>query len=474
MIFLISIFLAALLIGLCAKPLKQHPVPFYIAALLISLTVFGCKVGGVVFPDWFQTWVWPLFSHGAFATALWAAVMWAGALPNGSRLIHRLIPIRGELSILAAILTLGHNAVYGRTYFRFLFTAPSRLPASQLLAAICSLLMLCIMLPLFVTSFKSVRRKMKGVTWKKLQRLAYGFYALLYIHVLLLTVPYVQAGRSGYWLNLLVYSVVFLGYGLCRVLKALALRSKQMTRLFHWQRFALIGALALSLCLTGAVCSTSQSNAEQADAPEGSVAETVNITSTTEEVSAADSEPTQEQEDASEPSAQEAEEIEEPQQMNSEPVETAAPVKEETPATAETPAAVETPVATKTPSQSPAQSATEPTPETTSETTSEPEPEPELEPEPEPVRIYKNGSFNGTGDGFEGPITVSVTIQDDVITAISVTAASEDEPYFSDAKAVLSRILSSQSVAVDAVSGATCSSNGMIQAAKAALASAKN
>lgn len=73
-----------------------------------------------------------------------------------------------------------------------------------------------------------------------------------------------------------------------------------------------------------------------------------------------------------------------------------------------------------------------------------------------------------------GDITVSVTIQDDVITAISVTAYEDDEPYISNAKGIVSRMLSAQSADVDVVSGATFSSEGIIQAVKAALSSAKN
>lgn len=160
------------------------------------------------------------------------------------------MPIRGELSIIACILTLGHNAAYGLTYFRFLFTQPSRLPANQLAAAVCSLVMICIMLPLFVTSFQSVRRKMSGRSWKRLQRLAYGFYGLLYVHIMLLTLPLARAGRGGYLLNALVYSVVFLGYGLCRAMKARAVRGGQTEALPRRQTEALAGALALSLCLT--------------------------------------------------------------------------------------------------------------------------------------------------------------------------------------------------------------------------------
>ena len=69
-----------------------------------------------------SNYVWPLLSHGAFASALFIIVMYMGALPNGTKAIKRLMPIRAELSITASLLALGHNIAYGRTYFVRLFT----------------------------------------------------------------------------------------------------------------------------------------------------------------------------------------------------------------------------------------------------------------------------------------------------------------------------------------------------------------
>ena len=101
-------------------------------------------------------------------------------------------------------------------------------------------------------------------------------------------------------------------------------------------------------------------------------------------------------------------------------------------------------------------------------------PEPEPEPEPQPASVYRDGVYQGTGMGFEGPITVSVTIQGDRIVSVDVVSQSEDEPFWSDAKAVLGRILSVQSPNVDAVSEATSSSHGIMDGVRQALDSARN
>lgn len=435
MIFLLSLVLAALFIWGCAKPLKRHPVPFYIAATVIALAVLGCTIAGVTFPAWFQNWIWPIVSRSAFSTALFAAIMWTGALPNGSKAIKHLMPIRGELSILACILTLGHNVSYGLTYFRFLFTQPAMLPANQLAAAICSLVMICIMLPLFVTSFKSVRKKMKASNWKKLQRLAYAFYALIYVHVMLLTVPAALQGRSGYLLTVLVYSVVFLGYAACRIQKAV---------LVHGKRGNLVTARRQCVALIVAV----------AVAAAGSIA----VGQAGRSAAAA-----QEQQTvlADQP---DAEETEKPEADETEP--TASPdASAEPTATPEGAAPTTAPAPGQTTSETPASSAPSTTPNAVATPT----------PAPTPTSVYRDGTYTGTGQGLNGPITVSVTISGDRITSVSVLSSSDDSPFIDSAKnGVIPAILSAQSANVSAVSGATYSSEGIKQAVNNALASARN
>ena len=86
---------------------------------------------------------------------------------------------------------------------------------------------------------------------------------------------------------------------------------------------------------------------------------------------------------------------------------------------------------------------------------------------------YVDGTYTGSATGFGGLITVSVTISGGVITSIEIVDASgETAEYLSSALAVIDSILSAQSPNVDAVSGATYSSNGIINAVKAALSQA--
>ena len=88
---------------------------------------------------------------------------------------------------------------------------------------------------------------------------------------------------------------------------------------------------------------------------------------------------------------------------------------------------------------------------------------------------YKDGTYQGSGTGFGGTITVQVTVSGGKITAVDIlSTAGETGSYFASAQGVVSKVLSSQSPNVDAVSGATYSSNGIIQAVQNALSQAGN
>lgn len=90
-------------------------------------------------------------------------------------------------------------------------------------------------------------------------------------------------------------------------------------------------------------------------------------------------------------------------------------------------------------------------------------------------RLYKDGIYQGSGTGFRNSTTtVSVTISGDKITAVNVDSYGDDQRFFDQAFTQVSQeVLSSQSADVDAVSGATFSSKGIMSAVSDALSKAK-
>ena len=86
---------------------------------------------------------------------------------------------------------------------------------------------------------------------------------------------------------------------------------------------------------------------------------------------------------------------------------------------------------------------------------------------------YIDGIYTGNGSGFRGTTQVQVTVSNGSITDITVLSTGDDAEFFNKAESsVIAQILTSQSVSVDTVSGATFSSDGIIDAVTDALASA--
>lgn len=85
---------------------------------------------------------------------------------------------------------------------------------------------------------------------------------------------------------------------------------------------------------------------------------------------------------------------------------------------------------------------------------------------------YKDGTYYGTGVGFNGNLTVKVTIKNGKITNIDIVKTGDGDEYIAKAKGLLKSIYAKQNTNVDTVSGATYSSNGLIEAVSNALSKA--
>ena len=106
------------------------------------------------------------------------------------------------------------------------------------------------------------------------------------------------------------------------------------------------------------------------------------------------------------------------------------------------------------------------TPEPTAQVEETPAPE-----EEEPSESYASGTFTASSQGFGGEVTVTLTIEDGVLTAVDVVGDKETNGIGSRAVELMPEsMLAQNSVEVDGVSGATFTSNAIKTAAAAALA----
>lgn len=83
---------------------------------------------------------------------------------------------------------------------------------------------------------------------------------------------------------------------------------------------------------------------------------------------------------------------------------------------------------------------------------------------------YRDGDFTGAAQGFGGAVRVTVSIENGRITHVTVTEHSGEDPvYFSQAETITEGVVNNQSWQIDAVSGATFTSQGILNAVEDAM-----
>lgn len=481
MLFLISIVIACLFVLTCDKLLKKHPTPFYIGAAVITIAIVAVsqmKLNAGFVRDYLVA----IFSHGAIATAFWVLVMWAGAMPVGSAPIKKLMPIRGELSIFAAVLTMAHAVTFGMQYITNILN--DRMGSGSafttfILTSIVALVLMLIMIPLTVMSFKTIRKKMNAKTWKKIQRCAYVFYALIYIHIIVLFIPKVQRGTDGYLLSMIVYSVVFIGYAVMRIRKWYIQKNKTASKLIP--NIVCAAAFLIPTITVPAVSAatgdkqtskgSSQAPASFSFGDKKAEAETTTQSGETTEKPSTDDAKNEKTEKATEKSDKSSEKTKDKdndkdkKEDKSDKKDTKSEKKDDNSSESKE-----------------EENITEENTENNEDNSSnndEQNNQSQQEQEtaaPEPSYKYKNGTYEGSAEGYAGLVHVSITIENDTITNFSTWADDDDPDYFNDAmNHVVPQIGNSLSAdGVDACSGATYSSNGIIDASKQALSQALN
>lgn len=221
MIFLSVLILVTLLAYLAIEKgnLTKNSLPYYLGALAIGIvsTIYSFKEPAPGTALFFPVFI---MKQGLIGMALFVIIMYVGALPNG-KLVKTFMKARGELSILAVIFMLNHAVYY---FVNMINAAPgwmSLAPKAMFLNIVTSVLSLwawAICIPLFITSFKSVRSTMDAKRWKNLQRYAYLFYTLVYVHILCALLA--RPEWYKFIFTLIVYTVIFFVYAALRLHKA--------------------------------------------------------------------------------------------------------------------------------------------------------------------------------------------------------------------------------------------------------------
>ena len=317
-----------------------------------------------------------IMQRGVLAGSLFIWVMLAPVLPKSFSGRKTIYLLRGEMAICASLITLAHNLAFGGKYFGALFFGQGHISLMELHAAIVSCLMILLLIPLTITSFQTVRRKMQAKTWKRLQNWSYLFYLLLYLHIFFIYQGALIRGKGEYFFTLMLYSFIFGFYGFLRIRQY---RVQKETREKKAVPLLRIGGILPIVCLFLSVFYSAGKYRAALEA---------NVDKIRAQETVAESKESAEANSAS--------------------------------------------------------------------------------------GTYKDGEYFGKASAYNGNVEVKVTISGGKMTAIDIVKTKDDEDYFFDAqKKVIPEILEKQSTDVDAVAGATTSSEGIAHAVEKALEQAK-
>ncbi len=218
MTFLVVLLVTVALVCVLKQPIRRWPLLFY--GIAVALVVLFIADAYLTIPRFIHQGLLVLIHRCMLATALFAIVMYIGALPHGSKARGYLMPIRGELSVIAWILSLGHVAMYITPYVTMASRGLTGANAHIFLSLAVALVVFVLLILLGVTSFATVKRRMKARSWKRLQRLAYPFFVLVYVHLMIILLPSALLGGRTAQTSVIVYSVLFIGYIVLRIYRA--------------------------------------------------------------------------------------------------------------------------------------------------------------------------------------------------------------------------------------------------------------
>ena len=222
---IIGLIVITLFYVLFANIIKKYPTIFYMATYVLIIPVvlyYETKLYKEM-PIWFTKYVMDIFRRGIFSTVTFMIVMFLGVITTHNKYTRKLMSIRGEMSIIGCFAALCHNVAFGIRYFVEFFTNSEKMNIYTKTATIITLILISMMLPLMITSFKCVRKKMKAKNWKNLQKLAYPFFYLIYVHLMVLFMH----KPEKHMLSIVLYTVIYMLYTILRVRKYLITKKRQ-------------------------------------------------------------------------------------------------------------------------------------------------------------------------------------------------------------------------------------------------------
>lgn len=227
---LVNLIVLLPLVYILRKNIEKRAGWYYLGATSLAFLVCGLYIYWFVtnsFPDkssWFGLFITNI-GLGVPAYVLFVVVMFQGVIKPWNKATREMLKIRGELAILASILSLAHILIYIITYIIFLILKQEYDLGFDILFY-WTLALLVFLIPLFITSFKRIRAKMSPLKWNKLHKYSYYFYFLLHLNILFLLARrfiFIEERFEnlnyaiGTYISLFIYSTIFIAYTILRI-----------------------------------------------------------------------------------------------------------------------------------------------------------------------------------------------------------------------------------------------------------------
>ncbi len=200
----LSILIAIILYGILHvgnKWIHKQARWFILGSLLISTLVLFVDIPFLTF----------VIDRGHLTLAFFILIMFAGVMKKTWVPYKKILLVRGDLAIMGFIFLLPHG-------IERLSLALGGYNTSGLIAAI-------IMIPLTISSFMSIRKKIRPDRWRKLHKLAYVAYLMIYFHLGFDVYLDASFGYLEISPNSILFHLLFITY---LVLKILRIREKKV------------------------------------------------------------------------------------------------------------------------------------------------------------------------------------------------------------------------------------------------------
>lgn len=406
MIILLNIFIGITYVFFFQNSIKKKKNYHYIFASIVSLISIILNLFNM--ENIFISNILKFINGGYIALALFSIVMFTGALNKNSKIKKSLISIRTQLSIIASLYLLPHIF----TLYDYCLNDLLNFNVSGIVTFIIFLLFIV----LFITSLKLFKVKLKRGRWKAVQRLAYPFFFLTYLHLVSVRANYIALNGIKELPELIIYSIIFFTYFFLRIRKTIKEENK---RFFYFIQIAII-IIFIIIPIKTTVQNLPSINIDNE-------LQNNNSNYNNDETFILDKTEYSSNESFQNSTIEETEII-----------------------------------------------ANENTTDLISQEAKSTEEEVESTIIFEENKIYKDGVYVDQARGYRDYIAMEVTIKNDKITDLQVDYQREDVQFFNRAYyPIVEEILETQSTDVDAVSRATYSSEGIINAVKNALEQAK-